>query len=183
MGATTQLLTAEDLWNLPDRSGHCELVKGELREIAPAGFDHGSVTGRLTIRLGQHVLDNRLGEVLAAETGFVVARDPDLVRAPDIAFVSRDRIPKGSRPTSFWSGAPDLAVETMSPSDTVLDVDEKVQEWLVAGMRLVWVLNPRQCSVKIFRSNSSVQMLKGNEMLDGEDVVPGFRISVAEIFD
>lgn len=183
MSATTQLLTAEDLWNLPSHGRRSELVRGELREMAPAGFDHGSVTGRLTIRLGHHVLENNLGEVLAAETGFIVARDPDTVRAPDIAFVRQDRIPKGGRPVKYWSGAPDLAVETMSPSDTVLDVDEKVQEWLAAGTRVVWVLNPRQRTVKVFRSGNTVQMLQNTDTLDGEEVVPGFQISVAEIFD
>lgn len=151
--------------------------------MAPAGFDHGSVTGRLTIRLGHYVLEHKLGDVVAAETGFVIARDPDTVRAPDIAFVRQERIPKNGRPAKFWSGAPDLAVETMSPSDTVLDVDEKVQEWLAAGTRLVWVLNSRQRTVKVYRPGNSVQMLQSTDILNGEDVVAGFHITVAEIFD
>lgn len=149
--------------------------------MAPAGFDHGSVTGRLTVALGSVVISQKLGEILAAETGFLIERDPDTVRAPDIAYVSRERIARG-RPAGFWIGAPDLVVETMSPSDTVLDVDEKVQQWLSAGARIVWVLNPRQHSVKVHRAGQPVRVLGVGESLDGEEVVPTFRFPIAELF-
>lgn len=176
------LLTADDLWNLPNHGGRSELVRGELREMAPAGFDHGTVTGRLTVKLGAVVMAQKLGEILAAETGFLIARDPDTVRAPDIAFVCQDRIRHEKRPATFWIGAPDLVVETMSPSDTVLDTDEKVQEWLAAGARLVWTLNPRQQTVKVYRPGEPVRILGTHDTLDGEEVVPGFRILIAELF-
>jgi Uma2 family endonuclease len=178
---TTSHLSADDLWNLPNHGSRTELVRGELKEMTPAGFDHGSVTGRLTVALGSVVISQKLGEILAAETGFLIARDPDTVRAPDIAYVSRERVSRG-RPAGFWIGAPDLVVETMSPSDTVLDVDEKVEQWLVAGARIVWVLNPRQRSVKVHRGGQPVRVLSIDDALDGEEVVPGFRYALADLF-
>lgn len=182
MSTATQLLTADDLWNMPDHGGHVELVRGELRTMSPAGYNHGAVTVLLTARLFNHIYANRLGDVLAAETGFIIARDPDTVRAPDIAFVRRDRIPASGRPIMFWDGAPDLAVETMSPSDTVFDLDEKVREWLEAGTRLVWVLNPRQQTVTVYRPDNTAQILGAADMLSGEGVIPGFAIAVADLF-
>lgn len=133
MSTATQLLTAEDLWNMPDNGGHNELVRGELREMAPANFDHGGVTVNLTVALGYHVKKHKRGTVVAAETGFVLARSPDAVRAPDIAFVRKDRIPATGRPRKFWDGGPDLAVETLSPSETAAEVKAKVGDYLAAG--------------------------------------------------
>ena len=137
----------------------------------------------LAAPLSVYVKSNRLGTIVAAETGFVIARDPDTVRAPDIGFIAKSRMPASGRPIKFWVGAPDLAVETMSPWDTVFEVDEKVQEWIAAGTRMVWVVNPRQKTVQILRSNTTVRVLSVNDRLDGEDVVPGFSIAVAEIFE
>ena len=119
MSTATQLLTADDLWNLPDHGGRAELVQGELRAMSPAGFGHGSISMNLSGPLHQFVHARRLGIVVAAETGFMIARDSDTVRAPDAAFVRQERIPESETPTKFWVGPPDLAVETMSPSDIV----------------------------------------------------------------
>lgn len=182
MSTATQLLTADDLWNMSDHGGHVELVKGELRPMSPAGFGHGSVSMNLSAPLHQFVRARKLGIVVAAETGFIIARDPDTVRAPDAAFVGTDRIPASGVPLKFWVGPPDLAIETMSPSDTVYDVDEKVREWLAAGTRLVWVLNPRQQTVTTYRPDNTARILGVGDTLDGGDVVPGFQIPVAELF-
>lgn len=151
--------------------------------MAPAGFDHGAVTFNLSVSFGMFVKSQGLGTVVAAETGFIISRDPDTVRAPDIGFIRKARLPTTGRPIKFWVGAPDLVVETMSPNDTVCEVDEKVQEWLAAGAELVWVLNPQQKTVTISRSDKSVQRLAVGDVLDGEPVIPGFRIPVAEIFE
>lgn len=182
MSTVTKLLTADDLWNLPDHGGHCELVRGELRPMSPAGFEHGAVTINLGALLTVYIKTHRLGTTVAAETGFIIARDPDTVRAPDIAFVKKERIPASGRPLKFWVGAPDLAVETMSPYDTVFEVDEKVQEWLAAGTGLVWVLNPQQKTVTVSRGDKSVQRLGIGDTLVGDAVVPGFQIAVGDIF-
>jgi Uma2 family endonuclease len=182
MSTATQLLTAEDLWNMPGHGGRVELVKGEIRTMSPTGYDHGIITARLTARLVDYVDANDLGGVTAAECGYIVIRDPDTVRAPDVAFVRKDRIPKTGRPVKFWVGPPDLAVETMSPSDTVFEVDEKVREWLAAGTRLVWVLNPRQQTVSVYRPDNTARILTIVETLDGEDVIPGFQIALAQLY-
>ena len=182
MSTVTRLLTADDLWNIPDHGGRAELVKGELRTMSPAGYGHGRVTMRLAARLFNHVDACRLGDVVAAETGFIIARDPDTVRAPDIGFVRQERIPKTGRPAKFWNGPPDLAVETMSPNDTNSEIDEKVQEWVAAGTRLVWVLDPRQQTVTVYLPDSTAKILAASDVLRGADVIPGFEISVAELF-
>ena len=183
MAGTTTTITAEELFKLPDDGMRRELVGGELREMAPAGARHGSVAATLAILLGQHVRVNRLGMVLAAETGFRLSRDPDTVRAPDVSFVARERVPAGGPPEGYWDLAPDLAVEVVSPNDTAADVQSKVQMWLEAGVRLVWVVYPGTRSVVAHKSLKEASTLTGPDTLTGSDVVPGFECPVAEFFE
>jgi Uma2 family endonuclease len=182
MNSAPQIWTADDLWQINDSSCRIELVRGELRRYEFNGVGHGMITARLAAVLFEIIRARSLGEVLMAGTGFLIARDPDTVRAPDIAFLARDRIPATGCPEGFCASAPDLAVETMSPSDTVFEADEKVREWLAAGTRLVWALNPRQQTVSIFRPDNTARILTISETLDGEDVVPGFQIPLAKLF-
>jgi Uma2 family endonuclease len=183
MTATTQqLLTAGDLLRLPKDGNRYELVKGELRTMPPAGFEHGTVGINLSTPLAQHVRANGLGIVVAAETGFLIAQNPDTVRAPDVGFVRQERILAGGIPKNYWPGGPDLAVEVVSPNDTVFEVDEKVQEWLNAGTSMVWVVNPRQRTVTVYRPSANPTVLMINDTLDGQEVVPGFRCRVGDIF-
>ncbi|MGE5192503.1 MAG: Uma2 family endonuclease [Deltaproteobacteria bacterium] len=182
MSTATRLLTADDLWKTPDHGGRCELVKGELRPMSPADSGHGAFSMNLAAPLHQFVRAKKLGIVMAAETGFIIERDPDTVRAPDAAFIRHDRVAAAGVSVKFWVGAPDLAVETMSPTDTVYEVDQKVQEWLAAGTRLVWVINPQQQTVTVYGPDHTATILGVADTLDGADVVPGFQISVAEIF-
>ena len=159
-----------------------ELVRGELRSMAPAGFDHGTIVAKLTYVLGAHVYGNKLGMVVGAETGFRLASDPDTVRAPDVAFVAASRLPASGPPTGFWQGAPDLAVEVLSPGDTVFEIEEKVAEFLAAGARAVWVVNPRRRTLTLYGANAKSQVLNDSDVLEGQDVVPGFRHPVSDIF-
>ena len=182
MSSVTQLMTADDLWRLPQDGQRHELVRGELRTTPPAGFDHGAKVVNLTLPLAQHVRAKQLGVVVGAETGFVLARDPDTVRAPDMAFVRQERIPAAGNPRGYWDGAPDLAVEVVSPGDTYSEVEEKVDDWLAAGTRMVWVVNPRRRSVTVYRSRTAIAILAENDLLDGQDVVPGFSSRVGDIF-
>jgi Uma2 family endonuclease len=182
MSTATQLMTADDLWRLPDDGTRHELVKGVLHTMPPAGFEHGAIGINLTLPLAMHVKANGLGIVVAAETGFLIATNPDTVRAPDIGFVRRDRTQAAGVPRNYWPGAPDLAVEVVSPNDTVFEVDDKVQEWLTAGAGLVWVVNPRRRTVTVHRPSGAPIVLTVNDVLDGEQVVPGFSIRVADIF-
>jgi Uma2 family endonuclease len=182
MSATTQPMTAEELLMMPRDEFRYELVKGELRRMSPAGSEHGVVIVNLTLPLAQHVKANNLGLVFGAKTGFKIAPNPDTVRAPDIAFVRLERIPESGIPKEFWPGAPDLAVEVVSPGDTLVEVDEKVEEWLKAGSSAVWVVNPKQRAVAVYRSLKSAERFMDQDDVDGQDIVPGFRCRVADIF-
>jgi len=182
MTTTLQRSTASELFAMPDDGFRYELVKGELRQMSPSGWEHGVVVVNVTLLLGQYVKTNNLGLCVGAETGFKIASDPDTVRAPDLAFVRRERIPEGGVPKKFWQGAPDLAVEVVSPGDTRAEVEEKVGDWLDAGARAVWVVNPRRRRVSVYRPGTDVVRLSEGDELDGGEVVPGFRCKVSEIF-
>jgi Uma2 family endonuclease len=176
------LLTADDLWHLPKDGMRHELIKGVVYAMPPAGFEHGVVGINLSTPLDQHVKSNRLGLVVGGETGFLIATNPDTVRAPDIGFVCQGRIQTTGIPRQYWPGAPDLAVEIVSPNDRVFEVDDKVLEWLHAGAALVWVVNPRQRTVTVHRQGGTATLLTINDILSGEQVVPGFSMRVADIF-
>lgn len=179
--ATTQgISTAEQLLEATGL-GRCELVRGELIMMSPAGFEHGRLSARLAHRLTEVVEKAKLGLVLTSEPGFLLIRKPDTVRSPDVAFVRSDRVP-GVPTMGYFEGAPDLAVEVLSPNDLASEVLEKVQEWLAAGCRAVWVVDPRKKLVTVHRPDRSTALLREADMLSGEEVVPGFAVSVAEIF-
>jgi Uma2 family endonuclease len=182
MSTGTQLMTADDLWRLPNDGMRHELVKGVLHTMPPAGFEHGALGINISAPLAQHVKANRLGVVVNSDTGFVITTNPDTVRAPDIGFVRQDRLPSGSLPAKYWRGAPDLVVEVVSPSDTVFEVDDKVEQWLDAGTGLVWVVNPRKRTVTVYRAGVTPVILTAADTLDGLQVVPGFSMPVADIF-
>jgi Uma2 family endonuclease len=179
--AKTQV-TADELLVMPDDGLRYELVKGELRQMAPAGSEHGWIIVNMTGLLLYHVKSRGLGAVFGAETGFKIASDPDTVRAPDVAFVRRERIPEGGLPKGYWPGPPDLAVEVISPGDTYGEVEEKVLEWLDAGVRMVILINPRNHTTTVYRSRSDVAVLAEGDELSGGDVVPGFVCPIAELF-
>jgi Uma2 family endonuclease len=125
---------------------------------------------------------NDLGVVFAAETGFKLASDPDTVRGVDIAFVSKARLEAVGEVEGYWPEAPDLAVEVISPSDTYTGVEEKVTEYLQAGAKAVWVVNPRRRTITVYRSLNEITILTEQDTLDGGEVVPGFRCRVSEVF-
>jgi Uma2 family endonuclease len=182
MAITDQLMTADELWRLPDDGQRHELVAGELRTMAPSGSQHGRVTVRVTVPLGQHVEAHELGVVFGAETGFWIAENPDTVRAPDVAFGRRERAEAIGDVTGYWPGAPDLAVEVISPSDLYTELDEKVAMWLERGARMVLVVNPRRRTVAVHRPGGQVRLLAESDEIDSEDVVPGWKLPVRELF-
>jgi Uma2 family endonuclease len=183
MSATiTKPMTADELLAMPDDGYRYELVEGELRRMSPAGDEHGLVGMELAIPLGSHVKKNKLGKLYLAETGFLIKTDPDTVRAPDIAFVRMERIKETPGIKGYRVGAPDLAVEVVSPGDTVSEIEEKVAEWLEGGARMVLVVSPKLHTVTVYRSLTDIVTLTEKDKLDGADVVPGFQMNVVEIF-
>jgi Uma2 family endonuclease len=180
--ATTFSLTAEDLpYVMPDEE-RCELVAGELiREPLP-GEEHGLVAATIVGHLFQFVRERGLGRAFG-ETGFVLARQPDTVRGPDAAFVSTERSATTVRRGPFFEGAPDLAVEVLSPGNTRREIAAKVGEYLAAGGRAVWVIDPKRRTVTVHRPGREPETLGADDLLDGGTVLPGFRLPIAEIFE
>ncbi len=182
MVAKTQLVTAEELLDMPDDGFKYELVRGELRKMAPAGSEH-SVSGvEIATSMNIHVKANNLGRVFGADAGFLISRDPDTVRAPDAAFVRRERVEAVGIPSGYWPGPPDLVVEVISPNDRYTEVYEKVDEWLEAGAKMVVVVNPRNRTATVRVAGMNPVILQEGDTLDGGDVVPGWRMPVSEIF-
>lgn len=176
---TTSLMTAEQLLAMPGDGFRHELVAGELKTMTPAGARHGIVANGIAFLLTQHVRERELGQVFAAETGFILARNPDTVRAPDVAFVVKER---RADSRGFFAGAPDLAVEVTSPSDRFSEVQEKSFSWLRAGCRLVLVADPEQKMVTLFRSPADIRVFSGDEIVDCGDVVTAWSERASAFF-
>jgi Uma2 family endonuclease len=167
---------------MPDDGFRYELVRGELRKMSPAGQKHGRIAIKVSTSLDNHVTLNKLGAIYAAETGFLISSDPDTVRAADVAFVSQKRLDEVGDVEGYWAGAPDLVVEVISPGDTYTEVDEKVLEWLEAGSLMVVVVNRRKRAVTVYRSLTDIIVLTEDDRLDGGNVVPGWSVTVSDIF-
>ena len=179
---TTDLLTADELLQMKDDGFRYELVRGELIKMSPAGHQHGRIVLNFTTPLDQFVRANQLGAVYAAETGFKLATDPDVVRAPDAAFIRHERVEEVGQTEGFWPGAPDLAAEVVSPGDTYAEVEDKIADWLDAGTRLVIVVNPGTQTIALYYSRSDVRILTIDDVLDGGEVVPNWTLPVRDIF-
>ncbi|MCS6830054.1 MAG: Uma2 family endonuclease [bacterium] len=163
-------------------AGRWEVVEGRLRELPPANFKHGIVAGRLFARLYNFVEVQGGGYVTVAETGFVLSEEPLTLRAPDIAFVRREKLPEGELPEQFARFVPDIVAEVVSPTDTYSALTSKVSQWLESGVRLVWVVDPSDRTVSVHRAGHPVQILREEDTLTGDDVLPGFACKVSEIF-
>jgi Uma2 family endonuclease len=181
--STTSLVTAADLLELPTGMGkRYELVLGELRVMSPSGWRHGSVISNIDALLSSFVRQRDLGIVFGAETGFRLTRDPDTVRAPDVAFIAKRRLPEPMPHEAFWPGAPDLAVEVLSPGDRTGEVNEKIEAWLEAGTVAVWIVDPKLRTVTVYQRNVNAKIYSAGETLIGDHVVQGFSCSVDSLF-
>ena len=177
-----RLATAEELLERPDDGCRYELVDGELIPMTPAGARRGAIAFRLARLLDEHVEAHHLGVGGASEAGFILRRNPDVVRAPDVSFVAAARVPATGIPSGYWPYAPDLAVEIVSPSDRLSDVHVKIEDYFAAGARLVWVVEPETRVVHVHRAPYDVQVVGEAGELTGGDVLPGFRCPVKRLF-
>ena len=175
-------ITADELLTMPDDGMRHELVDGELLVHPPPGVQHGDIQSTVASLLKPYVKAHKLGGVFT-EAGFVLKRDPDVVRAPDVSFVVAARIPGSGLPVGYFDGAPDLAVEVISPSDTLYEVEDKVAQYLAAGTRLAWVINPRRRTVAVHAPGAPVHVLGEDDTVDAGDVVPGFRCAVRDFME
>lgn len=179
---TGPILTLDEFERLPDDEWRTELVRGRVVREPPAGMNHGRLACRLAYLITRFVDRHALGEVYGSETGFVLFEDPPTVRAPDAAFVSTARLPRPEDSIGFGHLAPDLAVEVVSPSNTAAEIIDKAADYLDAGTRLVWVVEPSRRCITVYRSRNEIRLLQEGDALDGYDVLPGFSVPVAEIF-
>ncbi|MBK8978612.1 MAG: Uma2 family endonuclease [Planctomycetes bacterium] len=179
---TGRITTADELLAMPRDGRRYELVRGELRTMSPAGGMHGRLVAELAWRLHQAVRDSGAGLVLAGDPGFHIERDPDTVRAPDVAYVAEPRASSWRRDPRFLPGAPDLAIEVVSPSDPYSEVLEKALDWLHAGTRVVLVVDPRRCEATVYRAADDVRVLGSTEVVDLREVVPDLELPLAELF-
>jgi Uma2 family endonuclease len=182
MSTVAEPITADELLKIPRGKVRHELIRGRLFTMSPAGSEHGVVISRLSSLLQQYVSSWNLGLVFGAETGFILERNPDTVRAPDIAFVRLDKVPESGIPEGYWPGPPDLAIEVISPSDTVRGVAEKAADWVESGARGVWVVDPRLKSITVYTAAGADRIFATGDTLDGGEVLPGFHCLVADIF-
>ena len=176
------MTTAEQLAALPDDGKRHELVNGELHMMSPAGGEHGRIAFQLGLLLGNHVREHQLGVVYAAETGFLLSRDPDTVRAPDVGYLSTARHQQIDNEQGFVPFAPDLAAEVVSPHDSFSSVEEKALSWLAAGTQMVLLVDPGNRTLHVYRATDQIAVLEESAELDAGDVVPGWKFAVVELF-
>ena len=181
--ATTSLVTIEDLFEIPDDEYQRDLIRGELLIMSPTGGRHGEVTSEIASVLRNFIKPRSLGRVYSNDAGFVLARNPDSMLGPDVAFVAADRLPPEDERFGLLALAPDLVVEVVSPSDRMSVVMAKVTTYLDAGVRMVVVVEPRRRTMTVYLPGGNASLLREDDMLDGGDVLPGFRVRVGDLFE
>jgi Uma2 family endonuclease len=176
-----KLYTVDEFWEVFGETKHLELVKGVPVEMSPTGEAHGIVSMWLGFLILTHVEKNDLGAVTAAETGYVLASEPAIVRAPDVGFIAKSRL-TGPSSEKYFPGAPDLAVEVVSPNDKAGIIHDKVLDYLHAGTRLVWVVYPDSKTVMAYQPNANAHLYTASDTLDGGSVLSGLSLPVSNIF-
>ena len=178
----TRDITAEQLPYVSPPHKSTELVRGQLIVREPPGSRHGNLAAKVLVAIGIYLHTHPVGELFAAETGFTLQRKPDTVRAPDVAFIRNERLPNPI-PVGYPELAPDLVVEVLSPSDRAGMALAKVGDWLDAGAALVWVIDPARKTARVYRADGSERLLDAADTLSGEELLPGFELPLATLFD
>ncbi|MDQ3712605.1 MAG: Uma2 family endonuclease [Acidobacteriota bacterium] len=177
-----KLITVEEFYEITLEGFRGELVNGRLKKTMPTSILHGIIAGRIAGLLWAYILQTKLGEVLTAETGFKLFVDEKTVRVPDVSFLSNEKLALIKNFNKFYDGTPDLAVEVISPSESYDDVQEKLEDYLSAGVKMVWVIRPKNKTVTAYRTLFDFKVLREDDELSGEDVLPDFKCSLSDIF-
>ena len=175
--------SADQLFSVAHHGTRLELVRGVVQVMSPAGSEHGWIASRILIRLGAYVEANDLGKTFAAETGFLIEVDPDTVRAPDAAYVSHENLASAPPSSSYLQVAPDLVVEVVPPNDASTDLEAKAEQWIEAGTKIVLVADPKNQTLRVYKSKAQIEVLRSGEEFASGEVCDAWIISVNEIFD
>jgi Uma2 family endonuclease len=178
---TAELNREEDLIRLYD--GKYELVEGVIKQMAPAGEEHGIITARIIYNLLKFVDENKLGIVTTSETGYKLSSNPDTVKAPDAAYKSKERFEKGGKTKGYSTVMPELVVEVNSPSDSYGEVVKKVNLWLKSGVLEVWVVEPDSRMIIVYYSDGGSKIFYSDDEISGGSILPGFKFRVKDIFE
>lgn len=182
MSTSTALMTAEEFMQLPDEDGfRHELINGEVIRMPSRGFPHSRTATRLMLALGQFVMQHELGEVFG-ELGVKLSVNPDTVLGPDVSFVEKQRLDAAGETEGYWLGPPDLAVEVLSPSDRPSKVHKRIDSLFGYGVKQLWVVSPKKRTIAVYRSPSDSISFSGSDELEADDILPGFRLSLDQIF-
>ncbi|MCY4079166.1 MAG: Uma2 family endonuclease [Caldilineaceae bacterium] len=177
-----KLLTAEELHQLISQDVRGELLRGVLYQTQPTGVRHGKTVVNLIVLLAGLVESRQLGTLVASDIGFLLERDPDTVREPDVAFISAQRLPPDEDVPGYFEGPPDLAVEIASPSDSPRQLFDKARMWISFGVPLVWTVDPEARTIDVHQPHVPLVRHSADDTLDGGQVLPGFNCTVRDIF-
>lgn len=172
-------VSIEQFYEVARELEHCELVAGQVIPLAPSNFRHGALAVAIARRLDEYVAANRLGVVVGNDTGFILSEDPPTVRGPDVGIVLAPRVPD-PLPERFFPGAPDLAVEVLSPGDSPSETATRVSDFLRAGSQAVWIVNPEDKTVTVHTASGALRFAE-DESLEGSPPLPGFRMRVRDL--
>jgi Uma2 family endonuclease len=177
-----RLVTGEELARMGD-VGRCELVDGRIVPMSPTGYQHGEIEARIAEALSTFVRPRKLGRVLTGEVGLYTRRDPDRVRGADVIFISAAAYARRTPGLAYLDVAPEIVVEVLSPEDRAVDVNQKLREYFAIGVGQVWVADPQARVLTVHLTPTDARELSGAERLSGGDVLPGFELDVASLFD
>ena len=178
---TTKKWTEKMIMSIPKDGYKHELINGEFT-MAPAGFEHEIILAKLIAVLARFVYENKLGFICGSDLGCWMKSEN--LRCPDVSFISKERLQKSDRlPKGFFKGSPDLAVEVLSPSDTIEGVHGKIVEYFENDTKLAWVVNPEEQTVTVYHSPSPHKLLTNKDVLEGEGVLEGFSVPVSALFE
>lgn len=181
VSTATKPVTGEELLEMPGMD-LCELVEGAIKQMSPAGRQHGRIESKLSRYLDEFVADRDLGEVMVGKVGIYTGRDPDTVRAADVLFISHERLKKAS-PEGYLDVAPELIVEIMSPTNKWEEVRRKIEEYFGIGVEQVWIVEPANRAVQVYRSRDAVRTLSEGDTLEDDGILDGFAIAVGALFE